>query len=84
MYRWKIEIILKSGKELTVYYKSYERDSEAVANEILIGNENTINGFNNKDGTENIFVRVGEIASASISVAHKSWILRGIKYEKIY
>ena len=69
MYKWKIEFILKSGKELTVYYIGIEKDSHAVANKILIGNENTINGFGNEDGTKNIFVTIGEIAAASISAA---------------
>ena len=69
MYRWKIEIILKSGKEITVYYRGYENESGKVANKMLTGNENTINGFINDDGTKNIFVKIGEIASASISRA---------------
>jgi hypothetical protein len=67
MYTWKIEIIFKSGKELTVYYRGYENDSDKVANKMLTGNENTINGFSNDDGTKNVFVKIGEIASASIS-----------------
>jgi hypothetical protein len=69
MYEWKIEIIFKSGKELTVYYKGYENDSLKVANKMLVGNENTMNGFNNEDNTKHIFVKIGEIASASISRA---------------
>ena len=69
MYKWKIEFILKSGKELTIYYKGYENNSSAVANKLLTGNENTINGFGNEDGTKNIFVKIGEVAAASISKA---------------
>lgn len=69
MYKWKIEFILKSGKELTIYYKGYENNSTAVANKLLTGNENTINGFGNEDGTKNIFVKIGEVAAASISKA---------------
>lgn len=69
MYSWKIELILNSGKELTVYYRGYENNSEAVANKMLTGNLNTINGFSNDDETKSIFVRIGEIASASISRA---------------
>lgn len=68
MYKWKIEIIFKSGKELTVYYNGYENDSGKVANKMLTGNDNTINGFGNEDGTKNVFVKIGEIASASISI----------------
>ena len=69
MYTWKIEIILKSGKEITVYYKGDESSSLDVANKMLTGNENAMNGFNDKDRTKHIFVRIGEIASASISEA---------------
>lgn len=67
MYKWKIQFILKSGKELTVYYKGNENSSGMVASKMLTGNENTINGFSNEDETQNIFVKIGEIASASIS-----------------
>ena len=63
MYAWKIEFI----KELTVYYRGIENNSDSVANKMLTGNENTINGFSNEDGTKNVFVKIGKIASASIS-----------------
>ena len=69
MYKWKIEFVFKSGKELTVYYEGVEQNSGAVAEKMLTGNENTINGFCNENNTKNIFVKIGEIASASISVA---------------
>lgn len=69
MYKWKIEFILKSGKELTTYYAGNENNSGDVAKKMLAGNENTIYGFSNEDGTTNIFVKIGEIAVASISVA---------------
>lgn len=69
MYKWKIEFILKSGKELTVYYKGYENNSTAVANKLLTGNENNMNGFGNEDETKNVFVKIGEVAAASISKA---------------
>ena len=69
MYNWKLEFILKCGKELTVYYKSAENRSVDVAAKTITGNENTMNGFMNEDGTKNIFVKIGEIASVSISKA---------------
>lgn len=69
MYKWKIEIILKSGKELTVYCENNKNNSVDVAEEILVGDMNALNGFGNKDNTANIYVRIGEIASASISKA---------------
>ena len=68
MYNWKIEIILKSGKELTVYYRGVENNSTDVANKMLAGNENTMNGFSNEDGTKNVLVKINEIAAASISM----------------
>ena len=69
MYEWKIDIILNSGKELSVYYKGEEKYSYDVANKFFTGNINTLNGFGNKDRTKNIFVRIGEVAAVSISVA---------------
>lgn len=70
MYKWKIDIILKSGKELTVYYAGEEDNSNGVANKVLKSTTaNTFNGFSNEDNTANILVCVGEIATISISVA---------------
>ena len=69
MYKWKLDFILKSGKELTVYYRGAESTSSDVARKMLTGNENSLNGFANEDETKNIFVKVGEIAAASISAA---------------
>ena len=69
MYKWRIDIILKSGKELTVYYHGVEINSTDVANKVLAGNENTMNGFSNEDGTKNVLIKIGEIAVASISIA---------------
>ena len=69
MYEWKIDIILKSGKELTVYYKGQEKYSSDVVNNFFTGDVNTLTGFSNKDRTKNIFVRIGEVAAVSISAA---------------
>lgn len=66
MYKWKIDIILKSGKEITVYYKGDEDSTSKVANKVLVGNIDSLVGFGSEDGTKNIFVRLGEIATASI------------------
>lgn len=68
-YKWKIDIILKSGKELTVYYVGNENSSSEVANIVINGNDDTFNGFNNIDKSTNILVKVGEIAAMSISLA---------------
>ena len=69
MYKWKIEFVLKSGKELTAYYKGTEDNTTDVANKILTGDDNSMNGFSDKDKTKHIFIKIGEIASASISIA---------------
>lgn len=67
MYKWRIDIILKSGKEIAVYYQGNENTSNAVIKKVLDGDNNTFNGFGNEDGNKNIFVKVGEIAVVSIS-----------------
>ena len=69
MYEWKIDIILNSGKELTVYYEGDEDNSGDVAKKLFTGDMNTLNGFSNKDRTKNIFVKIGEVAAVSISAA---------------
>ena len=69
MYEWKIDIIFKSGKELSVYYKGQEKYYSDVANKFFTGDVNTFNGFSNKDRTKNIFVKIGEVAAVSISAA---------------
>lgn len=66
---WKIEIILKSGKEVTVYYHGNEDNSNDVANKVLVGSEHEMHGFGNENNTKNIFIKIGEIASAAISIA---------------
>ena len=68
MYLWKIEVILKSGKELTVYDKNEFKSSNNVAEKFMAGNQNEVVGFGNKDGTANILVRKNEIAAMTISV----------------
>lgn len=67
MYKWKIEFILRSGKELIAYYEGAESKSLDVAGKMLTGETNMLKGLNSKDNTKHIFVRVGDIASASIS-----------------
>lgn len=68
MYKWKIEIILSSGRELTAYYKGDEISSGDVVNKIFTGNINNLVGLSNKDDTKNVFVKLGEIAAIVVSV----------------
>lgn len=69
MYKWKIEFILKSGKELTGYYEGVESNTSDVARKMLTGDKNSLNGFSDKDKTKHIFIKIDEVASASISIA---------------
>lgn len=67
LYKWKIEIILKSGKELVGYYKGEESDSKAVSDKFFVGNKNELIGFYNEDETKNIVILRDEIAAMTIS-----------------
>lgn len=67
MYKWKIDIVLHSGKELTVYYEGEENNSGDVAKKRLFaGTLNVFNSFYDDTKTKIIFVKVGEIAAATI------------------
>lgn len=68
MYKWLVDIILKSGKTVTVLYEGPEKDTTGVANKIVAGGSNSMNGFMDTTGTHNILVMVGEIAALDISV----------------
>lgn len=69
MHKWQIKIILSFGKELTAYYNGSESDSDAVVEKLFVGDINEIISLNNKDNTENIYIKRSEIASMMISVA---------------
>lgn len=68
MYRWKIELILKSGKELTVYYESKTAKNSRIVAEEILDNVFRYTNFNNEDDTKAILVRLDEIAAVTISV----------------
>ena len=67
MYNWLVKITLKSGKELTVLYEGRETQSGDVANRIMAGGPNSMNGYYDTTKTHNILVLVGEIAALDIS-----------------
>jgi len=67
MYRWDVEIILKSGKQISVMYEGKEVNSGDVANKVMAGGMNSMNGFYDSTRTHNILVLVGEIAAIDIS-----------------
>lgn len=67
MYRWNVEITLKSGKQISVIYEGREKNSGDVANKVMAGGTNSMNGFYDSTKTHNILVLVGEIAALDIS-----------------
>lgn len=67
MYRWNVEITLKSGKQISVIYEGRESNSGDVANKVMYGGTNSMNGFYDSTKTHNILVLVGEIAALDIS-----------------
>lgn len=67
IYKWKFEMILKSGEKLVAYDKNSLGDSSKVADKYIAGNMNDILSLSNKKGTANILVRKGEIAVMTIS-----------------
>ena len=67
MYRWKIDLILKSGKELTVYHESKTAKNSRIVAEEILDNVFRYTNFNNEDNTKAILVRLDEIASVTIS-----------------
>lgn len=66
MYRWNIDITLKSGKQISVVYEGKEQNSGDVANKVMAGGFNSMNGFYDSTRTHNILVLVGEIAALDI------------------
>lgn len=67
MYKWEIKFVLKSGYELTVYYGGKEQTTDEVAEKLLTFNNKSFYGFADKSRTRNVFIKMDEVASASIS-----------------
>lgn len=71
MYFWKFEIVLKSGETIIGYDKNDFDNSYDLAIEYLKDGGNQFISLGNLNNTENIFVRVGDIAAMIISVGNK-------------
>lgn len=71
MYFWKFEIVLKSGETIIGYDKNDFDNSYDLATEYLKDGGNQFISLGNLNNTENIFVRVGDIAAMIISVGNK-------------
>ena len=69
MYKWKIEVILKSGKELTAFYENDKDGSFEVGKALLSGNDNEIIAcLNDENKTKQIFIKQREIAAMIVSM----------------
>lgn len=68
MHKWKIIIVLKSGKEIVACYQGDEDNSTQVAEKIFVCQKDDIIGFGNGIGTENIFILRSEIASMTVAI----------------
>jgi hypothetical protein len=69
MYKWKLEIILNSGKEITAYYNGNEMTSTDVMNEVLVKHSCTFYGVSNKNRTAEIYIKIADVLVISISAA---------------
>lgn len=66
--KWKIEIVLNSGKELTGYYYGTEENSDTVAHKLLSGDKNSFFGIRGKEAASNLLVKIGEFAAIVVAV----------------
>lgn len=67
-YWWKFEIILKSGEKIEGYDKNDFDNSYDLAKDYLKGGDNQFISLGDKIHTKNIFVRIDEIATVTISI----------------
>lgn len=62
MYKWKIQITLKSGVEKTLLLKCDENESGKVTKKYFEGTDNTFIGMSDLSEKRNVFIKIGEIA----------------------
>ena len=67
MYKWNIDVILNSGKELEMLYEGNEDNSLDVGKKLLEGNPNNIFALCDKTSTKQYFVKIGEVSCMAIS-----------------
>lgn len=67
MYKWNVEVILNSGKELEMYYEGNENNSLDVGKKLLEGSANNVFALCNKTNTKQFFVKIGEVSCMAIS-----------------
>jgi hypothetical protein len=66
VYLWKIEVMLKSGREIVGYDKNHFNNSIDLAKHIF-SDDSSLISLGNNIGTKNLIIRVDEIASITIS-----------------
>ena len=66
-YKWKFEIILKSGKEIVGFDENKFENSYELVKEYLSGGDNSFISLGDCSRTKNLFVRLDEIAVMTIS-----------------
>lgn len=66
LYLWKIEVMLKSGREIVGYDQNHFNNSIDLAKNIF-SDDSSLISLGNKFGTKNIIIRVDEIAAITIS-----------------
>lgn len=67
MYKWKIDITLKCGKEITCTYDGKENNSLEVGKTLFQGGSNEIIALGNGEQTTQHFIKKDEIAHMAIS-----------------
>lgn len=68
MYKWKIDIVLKCGKEITGTHTGEEENSLDVAKVLFEGRPDDVIDLGDGQRTTQYFIKKGEIACMAISV----------------
>lgn len=66
LYFWKIEVMLKSGREIVGYDKNHFNNSIDLAKHIF-SDDSSLISLGDKIGTKNTIIKVNEIAAITIS-----------------
>ncbi len=66
LYLWKIEVMLKSGREIVGYDKNHFNNSIDLAKHIF-SDDSSLISLGDKIGTKNTIIKVNEIAAITIS-----------------
>lgn len=67
MYLWRIRLVMNSGKEIRGYYESQYNDSASTAKELMQGAPNTYNAITDKEKTEQILFKTGDVSVLTLS-----------------